>query len=137
MEELLAQVGDQLRPDTLGDYLIYILIFINFVVLVVTPEKNDRANYMILLVIFCCVIDLMRGSNGEIIPVEGFDDFGFGTMLIHIIMGIIPFMTAGGIRTYGQRKGRLSIPMAILSGIAGSLYAVFSFVAPDVVYSSL
>ncbi|MAU10698.1 MAG: hypothetical protein CL607_12820 [Anaerolineaceae bacterium] len=133
MEDLLAQVGDALRPDTLGDYFIYLLFIINFLVLVLTPEKNDRANYMILAVLFACVIDLMRGRNGEVIPVDGFDDLGFGTMMTHLIMGIVPFLAAGGIRVPG-RKGRLAIPVAILAGIMGSIYAIFAFVAPNVVY---
>ncbi|QPC80556.1 hypothetical protein G4Y79_12615 [Phototrophicus methaneseepsis] len=137
MEDLLAQIGAQLRPETLGDYFVYLLIILNFVVLTLTPEKNDYANYLILLVLFCCVIDLMRGSNGAIMPIEGFDNYGFGTMLLHIIMGIIPFMAATAVRLRGQRKGRLSIPLAIVAGITGSLYAVFALTAPQIVYSSI
>ncbi|MCA9889952.1 MAG: hypothetical protein KC546_16345 [Anaerolineae bacterium] len=133
MEELLGQIGNALRPESLGDWFVYLLLIMNFLVLVITPEKNDRANYMIVVVLFACVVDLMRGSNGSVIPVDGFDDLGFGTMMTHVIMGIVPFLAAGAIRITG-RKGRMSVPLAVLAGVFGVVYAVFAFVAPNVVY---
>jgi len=123
---ILAQIGEILRPSSLGDILIYAILILAFLTLMLTPEKNDRPNYILLLVIFVTVIDLLRGSTGNVIPVPGFDDEGFGTLIIHIIMGVAPLLAAGSIRA-PQRKGRISIPLALITGIIGSIYAIIAF----------
>lgn len=133
MEDLLNQIVVALRPETLGDFIIYAIFILSVGVMIFTPEKNDQANYLTWLVMFSCVIDLLRGNNGDIMPIAGFDNTGFGTMILHVIMGIAPFIIAGIIRIRG-RQNRLARPLAIVAGVIGSIYAIGSFAQPNLFY---
>lgn len=130
MDEILAI----LRPDSLGEIIIYVIFFMALLMLFFTPEKNEQANYLTFGIMFCALIDLARGRTGGPIPIEGFDDTGFGTMLIHIYMAIIPFIIAGLVRIRG-RKNRAVVPIALVLGVIGMLYAIGTFIAPGTFYA--
>ncbi|GEM_PF-625600 len=146
MEDLLQQVGALLRPSSLSDIFIYIIFFLSLIASFVIPEKNVQAPYMMYTVILGCIIDLLRGSGGEgLSSIAGLriagesilSDFGFLTFIIHIIMFVFPIIAAGLTRRFGQRAGALAVPLCLLAGLFGGIYALLSFAAPDVVYSAI
>jgi len=125
-----------IQPNSLGDVFIYILFFGALIASGIMPEgKNSQPIYLMFAVIFCCVVDLLRGSVASF-PIPGFDNEGFGTFILHIMMGVFPFIAAGMARTEG-RKGGLAVPVLILMGLIGTVYAFGSFVAPDAFYNAL
>jgi hypothetical protein len=139
------QIVGVLRPDTLGDIFIYIIFLLALIASAVIPEKNVQAPYMMYGVILCCIIDLLRGNNGQAIPVSSalriggeslFSNQGFITYLLHIIMFTFPLIAAGLVRRHG-RKGALAIPVCLLCGLFGGIYTFMAFIAPTVVYGRL
>jgi hypothetical protein len=122
-----------LRPDSIGDFIIYTIFFLSLVLLVVIPEKNETPLYIVFGIIFLCVVDLLRTQTNNF-PIAGFDNKGFGTFLIHIAMGIAPFIVAGMVRKHG-RKGGSVIPIGLLMGFIGVLYALGSFFNPELFYN--
>jgi hypothetical protein len=131
-------VIDLLKPGSLADVFIYAIFFSALGVLFTMPEKNETPLYLVFAVIFFCIIDLMRmrvQANGGRFPIPGSDAKGFFTFILHIAMGMVPFITAGMIRRRG-RKGAASVPLAVIAGIVGSLYAMLAFVSPSI-YSKI
>lgn len=139
MEQLLNDILAILRPDTLGDYFIYTVFLMAFLQLMVTPDKNDTVVYSTFFVIICCVLDLLRDDgagipiSAEIAEIGIFDNDGFVTFLMHIAMAVLPFINAGLIRRK-DRQGKFAVPVALLAGMIGTVYAVVSFFAPDMIY---
>jgi hypothetical protein len=139
------QVLAVLRPETLADFLIYIIFFLSVIALATIPEKNVLSPYLMYVVLLCCVIDLLRGAGGDTIPalnrfVIGGENLlsnnGFITFLIHIIMFTFPLVAGAMVRRQG-RKGGLALPMCLLVGLVGGFYAIASFFAPQVVYTPI
>jgi hypothetical protein len=132
-------IVDLLRPGSLADIFIYAIFFTALGVLFTMPEKNEIPLYLVFAVIFACIVDLMRmrvQANGGRFPIPGADAKGFFTFILHIAMAMIPFITAGMIRRRG-RKGAASIPLAILGGIIGCLYAMLAFISANTVYDKI
>lgn len=123
-----------LRPETLGDLFIYISFLGALIATALIPEKNDGPMYLMFIVMFMAVIDLLRG-DGSALPIDGFDNQGFGTFIIHIAMGILPFIAAGMVRRKG-RKGGAAAPFMIMLGFIGVVYAIGAFAVPDAFYGS-
>lgn len=133
MEDILAI----LRPETLGDLFIYIIFIGALISSVFIPEKNDTPSYLMFAVMFFAILDLIRG-DGSTLPIPGFDNTGFGTYLIHIFMGIFPFVAAGMVRfPPGQRKSGITIPFLLLIGFIGAIYALGTFVLPETFYGNV
>lgn len=125
-----------IRPDTLGDYFIYIIFILSLIQTVVTPEKNNVVTNIAFVVIVCCIFDIIRGSQPNLLNIPepwGFTDQGFLTFMIHIAMAVLPLVAAGMVRRRG-REGALAVPVALLTGGFGILYAVGAFFAPQVFY---
>jgi hypothetical protein len=126
---------ETLRPQSLADVFIYAIFFTVLGVLGAMPEKNETPMYILFGLILLCILDLMR-TRVERFPIPGSDDKGFFTFIIHIAMAMFPFIVAGMIRRRGK-KGAAAVPLAILGGLLGSLYAAMSFIAPEALYGAL
>ncbi len=135
MEDLGQQIVAVLAPNSLADFFIYLIFILSIVASATIPEKNVQAPYLMYAVLLFCIIDLLRGDNGQGMPVMGFDNTGFGTFLIHIGMFALPLIAAGLVRRQG-RKGGLAVPACLLAGLFGGIYAVMSFLAPEVLYGT-
>lgn len=133
MQELLNQAAQQLRPDNLASLFNYLMLVLALIAIAVTPEKSTTSQYLMFAVIFFVIVDLLRG-DGRAIPIDGFDNQGFGTFLIHIGMFVFPLVAGGMVRRAG-RKGGLALPMCLITGLLGGLYALGSFLAPAAFYS--
>jgi hypothetical protein len=133
---MLDGILANLRPETLGDLFIYIIFIGGLISTLFIPEKNNQPLYLMFAVMFFAVLDLIRG-DGTTLPIEGFSDDGFATYLIHIGMGILPFVAAGMVRfPPGRKKSGITIPFLILIGFIGALYAVGTFAVPDAFYNN-
>lgn len=136
MEDLGQQILAVLSPKSLADYFIYLIFILSIVASATIPEKNVQAPYLMYVVLLFCVIDLLRGNNGEGVPIPGFDNEGFATFMIHIAMFAFPLIAAGLIRREG-RKGGLAVPMCLLAALFGGIYAVMSFLSPAALYGAI
>ena len=127
MGDILTGVVDILRPEGIWDIFIYIMFFMSLIMIVLIPEKNMQPTMLMYGVLLCAVIDKIRPSGYDpdfLMP--GFDDKGFGTLLIHLVMFTFPLMAAGLIRGRGPKDKR-GVPVGIMTGILGGVYAAGHF----------
>lgn len=132
----MEAITNLLVPNSLADIMIYIIFFGCIIQLIATPEKNDTPQYLIFAVMAMCAIDLLREAAGSSFPIPGFDNKGFGTFIMHIAMALFP-MVAGGMTRKQGRKGGFALPMGVLVGIIGGIYAIGAFSMTSTFYASL
>jgi len=120
-----------LRPDGLGDYLVYASFFLALITSGIIPEKSQNARWVMTVVLFCAVMIKIR-IQARLGIEPFFQDFAW--MMLALGMGILPYISAGLIRVRG-RQGRASMPLAIFTGIVGSLYVLLFFLVPDMIRS--
>lgn len=130
---VFGQFLEVVQPDSIGDIFIYIIFFMSFIALLPMPDGNDTATYLLLGVMLMCILDLLRQAGD--FPVAGSDNEGFFTFIIHIIMFVFLFITAGVVRSNTKQKAGPVIPIAILTALIAVMYAVSSFFAPDAIYA--
>jgi hypothetical protein len=130
----MEAITNLLIPDSLGDIMIYVIFFCCIIQLVVTPEKNDTPQYLLFAVMAMCAIDLLRNAAGASFPIDGFDNRGFGTFIMHIAMAIFP-MVAGGMTRKQGRKGGMALPMGVLTGIIAGVYAIGAYAMTSSFYA--
>lgn len=122
-------IMDVLRPQGLGDYLVYTSFFLALITSGIIPEKSQNARWVMTVVLFCAVMIKIRIH--EQLGIERFfQDFAW--MMLALGMGILPYISAGLIRLRGK-QGRASIPLAIFTGIIGSLYVLLFFLNAELV----
>jgi len=138
-------LSENLTPNTLGDIMVYLILGLALVTMFTIPEKNPVPSNLILVVVFATIIDLLRGSNGELFAsfggqlyggghgYMGFGDNGFGTLMLHLVMSLLPFMTMATMRYRGRSKNKIARITAILTGIIAAIYTVAAFFVPQVV----
>lgn len=114
-------IAEILLPGNLADIFIYLIFFGSLLMVAFIPEKSASSQYMMFFVIFCALIDKVRQATDQI-PIPGLDNDGFATMLLHICMFVFPLMAAGLIRGRGRNDKR-GVPIGILIGLIGGLYA--------------
>lgn len=123
MEDILQAVGQILAPNQPLDFFLYAIFILAIAMSFFIPDKNVQPSMLMGIVILCVIIDKVTTSPfGGQIPIPGFDG-GFGTMLIRVGMAILPFMSAGLVRTRG-RQSKAAIPLGIVTGIVGSVYLI-------------
>ena len=111
-----------LLPHNMADIFIYLIFFLSLLMTALIPEKSQQSQYLMFFVLFLAVIDKMRQATTDL-PIEGLDNAGFATLLIHVGMLVFPLMAAGLIRGQG-RKDKRGVPVGILIGLLAGLYAV-------------
>lgn len=141
MEDILRN----LEPTNLGNYMAYIIFFLSILALFLMPEKNTMPLYLTYAVIFAAAVDLLRGPQGELFSsfgaplygggsgYMGFGNQGFGTLMIHVAMGLLPFIAGAMIRRRG-RQGRWAMPVEFIIGFIGAIYTVGAFMMPEMFY---
>jgi hypothetical protein len=132
---LAQQAIQQLRPDNLASIFIYLILILSLVAVALMPEKSVNSQYIMFVVVFFSIVDLLRG-DGRSFPVPGFNDTGFATFLIHVGMFALPLI-AGGMVRRTSRKGGAALPLCLLVGLIGGIYAVGSFITPPTFYNTI
>lgn len=117
--EVIANI---LLPQNFADIFIYLIFFLSLLMLFFIPEKSQQANYIMFVVLFLAMVDKIRQATDQI-PIEGLDNEGFATLLIHVGLFVLPLIAAGLIRGRGRNDKR-GVPVGILIGLIGGLYAV-------------
>lgn len=117
--EVLANI---LLPQNFADIFIYLIFFLSLLMLFFIPEKSQQSMYLMFVVLFFALVDKIRQATTDL-PIEGLDNAGFATLLIHVGMFVIPLMAAGLIRGRGRNDKR-GVPIGILIGLIAGLYAV-------------
>jgi Na+/H+ antiporter NhaD/arsenite permease-like protein len=132
-QELFGQFLTTIRPDSIGDIMIYAVFFLTLLTSVMIPDGNDRATNLSYGVMVLCVADLLvlqqafrSGGNSEM-ALLGY--------VAHVGMFILPAITAGSIRVR-EKKGRASIPLAAVTALVGLIYLVASFANPGQIYAT-
>ena len=126
-QQLLQDIGAILAIRDIWDIFIYIIFFMSLVTLVLIPDKNMQSTMLMSLVLLFTVVDKVRpASPNNDFLVPGFDDQGFATFLIHIGMFVFPLIAGTLVRSRSQ-KGKRAMPLGILTGILGGLYAAAFF----------
>jgi hypothetical protein len=115
-------ISEILLPQNIADIFIYLLFFLSLVMLALIPEKSQQSNYIMFVVLFLAVLDKIRQSMTNR-PFEGLENDGFATLLIHVGLFVFPLIAAGLIRGPGRNDKR-GVPVGILMGLIGGLYAV-------------
>ena len=64
MEDVLAIIV----PDSIADLFIYIIFIMTVIALALIPEKNMVPTSLLTLVLFFCVVDLVRPSQSRLHP---------------------------------------------------------------------
>ena len=124
------------RPNSIGDIFIYSIFLLGFITLLPMPDGNDPAQYLTFGVILMCILDLLRG-DGTNFPIAGADDRGFFTFMIHVLMFVFAFITAGVVRRNTKQKAGATPALAVINGLIAVMYAIASFIAPEVIYSPI
>jgi hypothetical protein len=133
----MESILEIIKPSSIADIFIYIILIMSVIVLAVMPEKNEQPQYLMFAVIFLSIIDLVRNeAPSGTFPIPGLDDNGFATYLIHIMMAIFP-MVAGGMARKQGRKGGATLPLGVLTGLIAGVYAVASFIRNSPVYDKI
>lgn len=133
----MENVLDIIKPSSIADIFIYVILIMSVIVLGVMPEKNEQPQYLMFGVIFLSIIDLVRNeAPAGTFPIPGLDNNGFATYMIHIIMALFP-MIAGGMARKQGRKGGATLPLGILTGLIAGVYAVASFLPNSPVYQEI
>ena len=128
-------IANILLPQNIADIFIYFVFFMSLLMLFFIPEKSQQSTYLMFFVVFLAVIDKIRQATSEI-PVEGLDNDGFATMLVHIGMFVLPLIAAGLIRGRG-RKDKRGVPIGILIGLLAGLYAVGTILKVHGIFSTI
>ena len=133
--EVFNQFLQVVQPQSVGDIFIYVIFFLSLFALFPMPDGNDTAQYLLFGTMLLCILDLLRG-DGSNFPIAGADDTGFFTFMIHILMFVFLFITAGVVRSNTKQKAGAVIPLAVLTALIAVMYAVASFFAPDAIYAA-
>lgn len=140
-----VDIVNLLTPSSLSDFFAYGILLLSLATLFAMPEKNNTPLYIMYVVIFFAVLDLLRGDNGELFSTIGatfygggsgylgFGNQGFGTMFTHLGMGLLPLVGGAMIRRRGK-QGRFGMPLAFLTGIVGMVYTIGAFTSPQLFY---
>lgn len=143
--DLGQQIIAVLRPDSLGDFMVYGVFIMCIVMLAAIPEKNVLPPYLIYITMFACILDLLRGAGGSTIPVLNqfqvggenlLGNRGFLTFMLHIIMFVFPIIAGAMTRKHG-RKGGFALPIGLVTGLIGGLYVFLAFFVPNVTYNRI
>ena len=121
--QVLSQIGDTLRPDTMGDFLIYLIFIFSFITLSFLPDGNGRAQNLLFATILFCVMDLLFLT--EALLDEGVRPIALFAFGAHMGMFVFPAIATGSIRS-GKKKPGPSIMLCLLTAVFGCLYALMT-----------
>ncbi len=105
------QILALLKPTTLWDYLLYIILVFGLITLFQQPEGSVLTTILLAMVIVGVFID----------KIQAFPDHAcnFGTLIIRILYFVVPLVTAG------ITKNPKSRPPAVIMAVLGLGYMFF------------
>ena len=128
MEQLLHDIGGILAVRDVWDVFIYVMFFMTLLTMILIPDKNMQPTTLMTIVLLLTIVDKVRPHDGGAFLIEGFDNGGFGTEIIHMGMAILPYIAGALVRGRTQKERR-AMPVGILTGVIGSVYAIAFFMS--------
>lgn len=112
-----------LRPDGIGDILIYLVFFIALLTTFFLADGNELAGNLLYATMVLAIFNLTVGEQWI-----GRSDitFAFPAFAAQVGMSLLPLVAAGAARTK-KKKGKAALPLSIVAGVIGILYTVGSF----------
>ena len=125
MEQLGAFL-QTMRPDTLGDILIYLVFFISLLTTFMLADGNNLAGNLLYATIVLALFNVTVGPQWYRNPDI---TYAFPAFVARVAMFLLPFIAAGAARSK-KKKGKAALPLAVLAGVIGLVYAVGAFALP-------
>lgn len=133
-DQVMEQINNFLlvmRPDSLGDYLLYGVLILSLLTTFFLADGNDMASYLLYGTIILCLFNLTVGQQWappRCITTAEVDDVYSRALFVFISqigLFLLPFIAAGSTRSKGK-KGKAALPMAIVAGVVGVLYVAYT-----------
>lgn len=116
-EDILELLAIGSGMDAIWSVFLYVIFLFALLTLFTMPDKNLVPTLMIATVLLCAVVAKISLASPD--PI--FRRREFGMMIINIVTGVFPFVVAGMIRR-GKTRRTTAVPLAILTGIVGTVY---------------
>lgn len=134
----LSQVGElvgnffaALQPDSIGDILIYVVFFLALITTFLLADGNDLAGNLLYATIVLALFNVTVGQqwyeNPDIVR-------ALPAFIARVAMFLLPFIAAGAARSR-KKKGKAALPLAVVTGVVGLVYAVGAFAVPEIMNS--
>jgi hypothetical protein len=127
ISELVGGFLTTLKPDSIADYMAYLIFLLALITSATLPDDNAQASNLLTATMLLAIFEITVGQTWAVssAPLEK----AFPAYLARIGLFLLPFIAAGSVRVRGK-KGRFGLPLSVVIGILGVLYAVGSFVVP-------
>lgn len=129
-DQVMEQVNvflQTMRPDTLGDILVYLVFFIALITTFMLADGNDLAGNLLYATIVLALFNVTVGpewyNDSDIVR-------AFPAFVARVAMFLLPFIAAGAARSK-KNKGKMALPLSILAGVIGLVYAIGAFALPS------
>lgn len=124
VQQVLADVGKNLTPNSIGDIVVYAIFLGCILTLAFLPDGNQRSQNLLFGTMLLCVLDLLLLQQALL--VGGSSDRALFAFAVHVGMFIFPAICVGSIRA-GKKKPGAAIMLALLTSVFGALYAFATF----------
>ncbi|MGB7338686.1 MAG: hypothetical protein WBC91_07335 [Phototrophicaceae bacterium] len=125
-DQVMEQVNaffQTLRPDGIGDILIYLVFFMALLTTFLLADGNELAGNLLYATMVLAIFNLTVGeswySRSDIV-------YAFPAFAARVAMFLLPLIAAGASRSK-KKKGKAALPLSIVTGVVGLLYTVGAF----------
>lgn len=135
--QIMDQVGaffQTMRPDTLGDILIYMVFLIALITTFLLADGNNMAGNLLYGTIVLALFNLTVGP--EWYRSSDLYTKAFPAFVARVGMFLLPFIAAGAARSR-KNKGKAALPLAVVAGVIGLVYAIGAFALPELMERTL
>lgn len=128
MEQVNAFIA-AMRPETIGDILLYVVFLLALITTFTLTDGNDLAGNLLYGTM---VLALFNVTVGVIWYEDPDPVYAFPAFITRVAMFLLPFIAAGAARSR-KNKGKAALPLAAVTGIIGLIYNIAAFALPDLV----
>jgi len=115
-----------MRPDTIGDILLYVVFFLALITTFALADGNDMASYMLYGTMILALFNLTVGQEWANDQSGGVYSKAFIVFGTQVALFLLPFIAAGSARSK-KKKGKAALPLSILAGVVGMIFVVGNF----------
>ncbi len=127
--QVMEQVGAffaTMRPETIGDILLYVVFFLVLITTFTLADGNDMASYLLYGTMILALFNLTVGQQWENDQSGGVYSKAFIVFGSQVALFLLPWVAAGAARSK-KKKGKAAIPLSILAGVVGMVFVVGNF----------
>lgn len=132
-DQIMQQVGlffQTLRPETLGDILVYVVFVLCLITTFLLPDGNDMAGNILYAALILCLFNITVGeqwyNRADVV-------YAFPAFIARVATFLLPWIAAGAARkSPKERKGGAVIPLLVLAGLVGLIYTIGTFAVPEI-----